>query len=591
MTHSSPALVSQTEVPLLPRWTLWLLCVCYVLAGFVGREPWKNADVAAFGVMQAMAQGTSSWLQPSLLGTPADTPGLLPYWLGAWAIQLLPSQSVMFSRLPFVVVLGLTLALTWHAVFRFALLPRAQPVTFAFGGQANPLDYARALADAGLLGLMACLGLAQLAHEATPDLFALAGFSAAMYGIAGMVSSGQTAQTKGGLAWLAGLVVLGLSGQAIAALGLSATLPLICWAWAFPPKSTSTAPPNHARLVIGLMGLMISGLLLALAPTNWPSAPSWELLNLAAWSAFGRFVLWFAWPAWPLAMWTLWRWRKQWRQPHIGAPLAFVGAALALSWAHGQSDRHLLFGLPALAVLAAFSLPTLKRSVAALVDWFSVLFFTGGAVVIWVIWIAMVTGVPAQPAANVARLAPGFVAHFNAWTFGLASLASLAWLMVVAWRVGRHQSALWKSMVLPATGGVLCWVLLMTLWMPLLDFGRSYGPLSRRMATLVPQGACVEVFGLSQAQMAGLAYLGRMDLRRPKPDSTCKALVTTPQAAPQWSQTVQLNDWAFRARLSRLTDNKESLVLYQRVALRTSGEAVGEAQLQAGAHGPTETPK
>lgn len=412
-----------------------------------------------------------------------------------------------------------------------------------------------------------------------------------MYGIASMVSLVHAAQTKGGLAWFAGLAVLGLSGQTMAALGLSAALPLICTAWTSLPKSNAESPLNRTPVVAWLAGLVLSVLLLVWAPSNWPSDPARELLNLASWGAFGRFVLWFAWPVWPLAIWTLWRWRKQWRQPHIGAPLAFVGMSLALSWVHGQSDRHLLLGLPALAVLAAFSLPTLKRSVAALVDWFSVLFFTGGAVVIWIIWIATVTGVPAQPAANVARLAPGFVAHFNVWTFGLASLASLAWLMVVAWRVGRHQSALWKSMVLPATGGVLCWLLLMTLWMPLLDFGRSYGPLSRRMATMIPQGACVEVFGLSQAQMAGLAYLGHLDLRLPKPDSACKVLVTTPQAAPQWSQTVQLNDWAFRARLSRLTDNKESLVLYQRVALRTSGETDGEAQPQAGAHGPRETPK
>ena len=42
----------------------------------------------------------------------------------------------------------------------------------------------------------------------------------------------------------------------------------------------------------------------------------------------------------------------------------------------GGSDRALMLGLPALAVLAAFALPTLQRSTAAAIDWFSVFFFT-----------------------------------------------------------------------------------------------------------------------------------------------------------------------------------------------------------------------
>ena len=63
-----------------------------------------------------------------------------------------------------------------------------------------------------------------------------------------------------------------------------------------------------------------------------------------------------------------------------------------------------MLALPPLAVLAAFALPTLQRSTAAAIDWFSVFFFTHRACDrIWVIYVAMQTGVPAQPAANVAQ--------------------------------------------------------------------------------------------------------------------------------------------------------------------------------------------
>ena len=114
-----------------------------------------------------------------------------------------------------------------------------------------------------------------------------------------------------------------------------------------------------------------------------------------------------------------------------------------------------------------------------------------GALVIWVIYVAMQTGVPAKPAANVARLAPGFAPQFSGVSLLLrrARHAGLVWL--VRWRTGRHRHPLWKSLVLPAGGVALCWLLLMTLWLPLLDYARSYRPLVQRIARHVPRSACI----------------------------------------------------------------------------------------------------
>ena len=47
-------------------------------------------------------------------------------------------------------------------------------------------------------------------------------------------------------------------------------------------------------------------------------------------------------------------------------------------------------------------------------------------------------------------------------------------LALVRWRTGRHRNALWKSLVLPAGGVALAWLLLMTLWLPL-ERGRLGG--------------------------------------------------------------------------------------------------------------------
>jgi hypothetical protein len=206
--------------------------------------------------------------------------------------------------------------------------------------------------------------------------------------------------------------------------------------------------------------------------------------------------------------------------------------------------------------------------VSALIDWFTLLFFSGCAVVIWVIWVAMQTGTPAQPAANVAKLAPGFQPTFSLGLFLVAVLATLCWVWLVSWRVGRHREAIWKSLVLPAAGATLCWLLLMTIWLPLLDFARSYGPLSRSVAALVPTRTCVLVDGLSQAQIAALQYHGQLDLQRTgaAPAPACQTLVVSPATHPTLAQRVDLTQWAFRATVFRLTDNKEGLLVYRRVS-------------------------
>ncbi|HEY8360575.1 MAG TPA: hypothetical protein VIL30_24230, partial [Ramlibacter sp.] len=167
MNQPTPAIVAQSAVRRLPRTALLLLCAAYVLSGFVAREPWKNADITAFGYMLELAQGRTSWLAPMLVGHPPEFDALLPYWLGAWAMQAAPAWLApdLAARIPFMGLLVLTLTATWYGVYYLARTPHAQPVPFAFGGEAHLADYARALADAGLLALIACFGLAQLSHE------------------------------------------------------------------------------------------------------------------------------------------------------------------------------------------------------------------------------------------------------------------------------------------------------------------------------------------------------------------------------------------------------------------------------------------
>jgi len=560
----TPAIVTELAARRLPRWVVVCLVLLYIVPGFVGRDPWPNQELAQFGVMYELAASPGQWWTPQLLGLPAPEPGWLPYWLGAIAIQMLPSWPAhVAAQLPFVMLSLLTLTSTWYAALHLARMPGAQPVALAFGGHAHPVDYARAMADAALLALVASLGLALLIHETAVHAARLAFTALGLWAATRILSPRVQRQGISVLLWWASAWGLALSGSP----GLSLAMGVIIVA-------CRMVHPNAAMpvrwLVIGCVGAAWPSLVVWVqwwdgsAITAWNGV--WDYWSTqSAWIRLARLLTWFAWPTGFFALWAVWRWRRQWQSAHWLLPVAWVVVvALQTVW-HRGDDRTLLLALPALACLAAFALPTLKRSVTALVDWFAVVFFTGSAVLIWLIWLATQTGFPEQPARNVARLFPFFQPTVEPWWLALAVGTSVLWIAVVRWRLGRHKPALWKSLVLSASGIVYCWVLLMTLWLPLLNHGMGLRPVAQRVAAAIPADQCVAVQGLTQAQATALWYHGGRTVSRILPDAAadCKWLVTT-DVGLRTGNTHWRDEWTVHQRFPRHRDNRDVWVLWTR---------------------------
>ncbi|BAL96651.1 hypothetical protein [Rubrivivax gelatinosus] len=563
MSSPNPALVTQRGARSLPRLALLVFCAAYVLPGVFHRDPWRNADLVAYGLMSAIAEGRTSWLSPTLGGVPADA-ALLPHWLGALAIQWLGplfGDGAFAARVPFALLLALAMVLVWYTTYYLARTQAAQPVAFAFGGEADPVDYARAIADGALLALIATLGLLQLGHETTPELGQLVGVGLFMLALA--IAPFRRWQPR--VAIVAALLVLAGSGAPATALGIGLGGVLVCMRSAYDTVRRFAPWVAAATLASAALAAWLGA---------WQWRASWPDADDAV--TLARQWAWFLWPAWPLVLWTLWQWRRHLTHRHISVPLVTVVVAMVGAIATNMNERLLMLAIPGLAVLAAFALPTLKRTSSAAIDWFSMFFFTFGAIAIWFFYVAMQTGVPAKPAANALRLVPGYVVRFEPVELAFALAGTLAWLWLLRWRTGRHREALWKSMVIPAGGVALCWLLLMTLWRAPLDYARSSRPEVEHLRAYVASGGCIAAPGAPSVAVAALEVFGRYQIDA-SPDAVngrCDNLlyrvrgVKPPPAPPGWVHV---------ATLQRMQDRGERFALYRRQAAPAAAVEAPEA--------------
>ncbi len=555
----------------LPRWGLFVLCLLYILSGLIGRDPWKNEDAAGFGIMWTMANGTwQDWLSPHIVGLPMPQESPLAFWIGALCIKLFGwlLGDVLAARLASVFFFLLGALSVWYAAYLLGRRNEAQPLRLAFGGQPEAKDYGRTLADGALLIYLGCLGLLVHSHSTSANALQVAMVACTLYAaicffetysyraaaMLGMVL-GLLALTRGWVVplalWLSLLAFDVVRTKRLSGRLLLITLPaalLVCGSWI--AASESMRPFN---------GSPIDG---------WMA---WNLqhLNLPSWRALKYLIsngIWFTWPAWPYAAWAVYAWRQQYMSLHIALPFIFCNTIALLALLAPASEEGLLLPLlPALAILAAFGLPTMKRGAINAVDWFSVMILSTCAGFIWIGWIAKQTGWPAQIAKNAFKLAPGFKPEFNLFAFAIAVLASAAWIMLVHWRIARRPSVLWRAVVLSSGGVILCWLLLMTLWLPWGNYMRSYAGVARQMSAQLPDQHCI-VSTVSPAQRASFAYFGKIEFAE-FDGAQCNFLLlagTSRKAAERQLQRAG-QSWRLIWEGRRASDRNERFRLYRRM--------------------------
>lgn len=572
MSHSSisPISLSTAATRRLPRWILFIICTIYGLAGLFGRDPWKHNDATGFGVIWNMANGTlHDWLLPNIAGRPFDHDGPLMFWLGAFMVKLFGETigGANAARLATAICFFSSCILLWRSTYLLGRRSEAQPYAFAFGGQPHAHDYGRALADGALLIFLACIGLAQHSHETTAGLAQMALVTLFLYGTVRSFDK-----------FTQGIICCGIAlGGLVLASGI--VVPIILWLTLFFSARLSKDFAGKRLAITALpLGLAIAAIwpLLAItlttrSPLAWHHLEAWLIHDISRFNgpslqALGytvRNLVPYAWPLWPLAAWAVISWRTQWRSPHIVLPLSLISAFLALIFFQGVGDDILFMLLiPPLALLAAFSLPTLTRSVGNAIDWFALMASTLLAGFIWLVWNAQITHIPQQTAANFYRLLPGFTANFRWQEMVFALIVSCGWLLVVRWRLSRAPKVIWRSVVISAAGTTVVWVLMMTLWLPAINYAKTYSDVAMALVKAMPkQYTCIRPSRMGNPQLASFIYFTQ--LRFSETRSDCDVLLdheTNKHA--KFNRSISPQQWYLIWEGRRPADRDERFRLY-----------------------------
>ncbi len=523
--RKTPARLASPAARKLPRqYLIWFMLV-YIIAGLFGRDPWKTDDVAGIASM-ASAINHDHWLTSYIGILPYTDHGPLTSIIGGAFLALFSPLFELFTtslnahiiaaRLPnFLYFFGMMWGV-WYGTYLLARRDEAQPLPLPFGGEPHPRDYGRMLADVAFFFMLSSVGIVIRIHETSFYPLLMCIHAIAFYGFVRLLDHPTQGSLVVGLMLVAAFMTRGFIG--IAPLLLVALTLLIVRIYSFRLK---------VFLFVGLvLAFLLSAVWLSTAyDHDTPWVTQWwqeQLLTFSFqhWSEIHkslRDLAWFLWPSWPFAVLAIWNWRKWFDVPHIFIPTALIVANLLVIFSTRDAFEAEYGPLTiASAILAAMAIPTLKRHIINLLDWYSIMIVTLGLLAVWVGWSALYLGTPAQIQRNIMRLIPGFDNSINWIAIAAGLIVCVLWYKVVVWRLKANPQAMWRGIILSAAGTIISWLLLSVLWLSAIDYNRSYRStgqaLEQTLKAHAPVYECVTGVNVGQGQAAAFYVFANLRL-------------------------------------------------------------------------------
>jgi hypothetical protein len=516
------ARLTSTDTVKLPRYFLLTLVLSYLLLGFFGRDPWKYDDAIGFGVVQSILEnGGDLWFFPQIAGVSLDNFPILPFWLNAGINQLLiklPFSEYVLSTLGSLVWGGLFFFFLWNAAYEWSIHLDAQPEKLPFGGQPKPNEFATTLADGAVLLAVSTVGLSTKLHEISAFAAQMCFVTLCFWGVAQLLNAKKSAVFLVSI----GLFGLYFSLSKVAAFTVFGAMLAIAM---LSPKyrQDSQGKGTLGRLLIIAFIFLLWSTLDAVFSGVFPSTNRQVLLiSSDSFWVFAKSILsnfsWAFWPTWFLSgVFLIFCIKKSnYLQRML---LLMLSILLLVAVVEKTAEAMLFLSVPPLIILTSSAFVFIRRSIISMLDSFAFVLFGFLILFLWLGWAAMFFGVPESLARSAARLVPGFVMPFQWVSFIVSVVLTLFWLGVIIWRLRWHPRVLWRGVVLSAAGMTACWGILNSLWMPSLNYSKSYRELTLsaskvfyKHAQFGDRDVCVATEQLDLPQRAMFAYMADLPL-------------------------------------------------------------------------------
>jgi 4-amino-4-deoxy-L-arabinose transferase-like glycosyltransferase len=498
-----------------------VLAAAWILPGTVVRTPWKADEAYTFGLVHHMVE-SGDWVIPTLGGEP-----------------FMQKPPVMFITAAICGKLfgGL---LGTDTAFRLAVVI-FQTLTLIFVGFG-----ARELMGPGrgwiaAVLFMGCMGFLQLSHMLICDVSLVTGFAIAFAGLAlaarREILAGILLGTGSGIAFMSkGLIGPGLIGMTamllplcgpnwrtrryVIALGVAAVASLP-WVFIWPVAVYERSPELFKQWFLDNNLARFVGAARVGRPNN---------LGLVGERYNFFFALpWFTWPAFPLACLAFWKeGRAAWRQP--GVQLGVVSLLVMLVVLSISRNSRTLYGLPMLVPACFLGARGARRVTPRWTVWvrkLCLVLFGIAVAAAWVFWVLQLYGwMPTRVWQRIHDQIPNYEPVFQLWAFIAALAATVGWAIWM-WRQPREEEG--TVAINWCAGLTLCYLLYMTLYLPMAEADMSYRHLAPFRKVVSEQvHSDVMSFGLGEPQRAMFDYYCGLTTTR---------LEVHPQANMDWFLT------------------------------------------------------
>jgi 4-amino-4-deoxy-L-arabinose transferase-like glycosyltransferase len=515
----------------------------------VPHDLWKPDESYILGLIYEFTL-RDSWLVPMLSGEPFMEKPPLFFWTAAGFSRYI------FPWLPVHAAARLAAAFYIALTFIFAALAAGQ---FAARNQAKDFDQAAWL-TAILVG--GTLGIVGNGHHILTDSALFASFALALYAFAIFVKHPVWSGLLLGTAWGMAFLTKGLLGPGC--LGLAALiLPLVDPAY------------RKKTYVLTLSLALISALPWCLIWPYYLWLRSPELFHTWFWvNNLGRFLgenglgpsydrgfylKILPWHAFPLILYLpvlLFKRRLAAFSHATPALLLCLVTYIVLSLAKTSMQLYAVPALVAFAVWIGAQAPMIPASFERRFGFIALGFMVLSAAFLWWTWAAVYFALP-LPSRMMGYL-PGFTDKPN-WMEALFALVLTTVVVLLAWRAphwAKHEGAVrWTSAL------VLCSGLLFSLFLPALNYSKSYRPMMTQLSAAMDTKQCLASFGLGEHERGNFHYYISMRVQRFEMGHgrDCPQLLIQGSTMP-----ANIDDYVMLKKLTRATDKDEEFSVWRK---------------------------